>query len=297
MKGPTILEILRPTQWYKNLVLFVPLIFSLNLFDGNLWIPLLIGFVTLCLASGAVYVINDVVDYKKDLLHPKKAKRAIPSGRISRRQAIVYAIILILVSESIANFLGLNFLIINSIFIFSTILYSVKIKNIFLVEAFIIAVNYVLRAVAGAFAIDVQVSPWLIIAVFFLSLLLTFGKRKSEILFLPDDKNIEHRPVLKSYTPDLINYAITSTSSAIILAYAIYSVNGPPGIDDWRLVLTIPVGFFILTRYVYRTLRGEYSGGELDNLLTSDKQLIGSILVYVSFAILLLYFAPSSFFR
>lgn len=230
----------------------MPLIFSLNLFNGRLWGLALLGFLALCLASGGSYAINDMVDRQRDLLHPRKVERPIPSGRISRNQALVYAIVLIFASELLAILLGMGFLIINSVFIFLSLLYSVKLKDIFLVEAFVVAINYVLRAVSGDFAIDVKVSPWLIIGIFFLALLLVLGKRKSEILFLNNDAAIEHRSVLKNYTPELLNYAVATASGAIILAYAIYSINGPPGINDWRLVLTIPVAFFILTRYVYR---------------------------------------------
>jgi 4-hydroxybenzoate polyprenyltransferase len=291
------LEIIRPAQWYKNLVIFVALIFSMNLLNGVFWIMELLGFVALCLASSGSYVVNDILDSKRDMSHPRKASRPIPSGRISRNRAIAYAIVLLVASEVLAAYLETNFLIVNSLFIVLTFLYSSKIKNVFLVEAFVVALNYVIRGVSGAFIIDVRVSPWLIIGIFFLALLLVLGKRKCEILSLSVDKAVEHRPVLKNYTSEMLNYAIATTSAAIIVAYAIYSVTGPPGINDWRLVLTIPVAFFVLTRYVYRTFTGGYRGGEFTDILTSDRQLIGAFLLYVILVIFLLYFAPHSYFR
>jgi len=194
------IEIVRPSQWYKNMLIFIPLIFSLNLFDLNLWFLSMIGFLALCLAFGGSYVINDVLDYKRDMFHPRKSKRPVAAGRISRGYAISYAVLLVTVAMVIGFFLGTAFLIINSLIITLTISYSIVLKNIFLVEAFIIAINYVLRAISGAVAIDVKASPWLIIGIFFLALLLVLGKRKNETSFL-NGNAVQHRPVLRNYTP------------------------------------------------------------------------------------------------
>lgn len=291
-----IIEIVRPKQWYKNLLVFLPLIASLNLTEINAVIFSLFAFSVLCISSGGWYVVNDLIDYKKDLLHPQKKNRPIPSGRFSKKQAIVLATSLLAISEILSLMINLNFFVVNSTLIALTIFYSVKAKNIFLVDVFLISINFVLRAVAGAYAIDVGISPWLIMGIFFLALLLAFGKRKSETMFLGENAQA-HRKVLKSYSKEILSYSIAITSAAIIVSYSIYAMNGPEEIGDWRLVLTIPIAFFILIIYVSRVFVGSYSGKELNDLLVSEKKLIFSILVYVIFTIILIYFIPNTYFN
>jgi len=290
-----LIEIIRPKQWYKNLLIFVPLVFSLNLNNPESVFLSVIGFVILCLASGGSYTINDVLDYKKDLLHAEKKKRPIPSGRIPKNFAILYGFILIASSLYFANLLNAGFFIIVSLLIISNLLYSTKGKNIFLVDVFMISINFVLRAVAGAFVIDVDVSPWLIIGIFFVALLLAFSKRLNELKLLKDEA-IGHRKVLGEYSITFLNYSIGITSATVILAYSIYSIEGVGDIADWRLVLTIPVVFFIVLLYVNNIIQGKFFSKEFNDLLTGDKKFLVSILVYISMVIVLIYLIPSSFF-
>ncbi len=291
-----LVEIIRPKQWYKNLLIFVPLVFSLNLNNPESIFLSVIGFVILCLASGGSYIINDVLDYKKDLLHSEKKKRPIPSGRISKNLAILFGFILIGSSLYFANLLNTEFFIIVSLLIISNLLYSTKGKNIFLLDVFMISINFVLRAVAGAFVIDVDVSPWLIIGIFFVALLLAFAKRQNELKLLGEKAN-EHRKVLGEYSINFLNYSIGITSATVILAYSIYSIEGVGDIGDWRLVLTIPVVFFIVLLYVNNIIQGKLSSKEFNDLLTGDKKFLVSILVYIFMVIVLIYLIPSSFFN
>jgi len=291
-----LIEIIRPKQWYKNFLIFVPLVFSLNLNNPESVFLSIIGFVILCLASGGSYTINDVIDYKKDLLHAEKKKRPIPSGRLSKNFAMLYGFILIASSLYFANFLNTGFFIIVSLLIISNLLYSKKGKNIFLLDVFMISINFVLRAVAGAFVIDVDVSPWLIIGIFFVALLLAFAKRLNEIRLLKDEA-MGHRKVLAEYSVNFLNYSIGITSATVILAYSIYSIEGVGDIADWRLVLTIPVVFFIVLLYVNNIIQGKFFSKEFNDLLTGDKKFLVSILVYIFMVIVLIYLIPSSFFN
>jgi len=237
-----------------------------------------------------------VLDYKKDLLHAEKKKRPIPSGRIPKNYAILYGFILITSSLYFANLLNAGFFIIVSLLIISNLLYSTKGKNIFLVDVFMISINFVLRAVAGAFVIDVDVSPWLIIGIFFVALLLAFAKRLNEIRLLKDEA-VGHRKVLAEYSVNFLNYSIGITSATVILAYSIYSIEGVGDIADWRLVLTIPVVFFIVLLYVNNIIQGKFFSKEFNDLLTGDKKFLVSILVYIFMVIVLIYLIPSSFFN
>ena len=291
-----LIEIIRPKQWYKNFLIFVPLVFSLNLNNLEAIFLSVTGFVILCLASGGSYTLNDVLDYKKDLLHTEKKKRPIPSGRFSKNFAMLYGFILIASSLYFANLLNSEFFIIVSLLVISNLLYSKKGKNIFLLDVFIISINFVLRAVAGAFVIDVDVSPWLIIGIFFVALLLAFSKRLNELKLLKDEA-IGHRKVLGEYSVNFLNYSIGITSATVILAYSIYSIEGVGDIADWRLVLTIPVVFFIVLLYVNNIIQGKFFSKEFNDLLTGDKKFLVSILVYIFMVIVLIYIIPSSFFN
>ena len=290
------LTLSRPKQWYKNFLIFVPLVFSLHLFNIHSLSLSLLGFVILCLSSGGSYAINDLVDYERDLKHPIKNQRPLAKGLISKPKAVVFALSLISVSILLSLFLGYMFLIINCMLIASMILYSLYVKHIFMLDVFAISVNYVLRAVAGALALNLKISPWLIMGVFFLALLLALGKRKNEILFLKESAN-DHRKILSEYDNEILNYAIATTSATIILAYSLYSMTGPVGIDDWRLIFTIPIAFFILLTYVNQTFTGKYKGRELNDLITSNKTLIISSIVFVVSIVILLYFVPSGYLK
>jgi len=295
IKKNPIIQIIRPQQWYKNFLVFIPLIFSLNAFVAEQLLLSIFAFITFCLSAGGSYVINDLLDIKNDLLHPLKKNRPLPSGRISKNQALMLAVSLIIISEILAFFITTPFFIVNTIFILLTISYSIKLKHIFLLDVFIIPINYVLRAVGGVLAIDLGISPWLIIGIFFSSCLLVLGKRKNELLFLKE-KASEHRKVLSSYTTDFLNFAIGITAATIIVTYSIYAINGPQIINDWRLVLTIPVLFFIITVFVERILSGKLRGGEFNDLLFSDRKLLSAVIFYVALVFFLLYLVPDSFF-
>ncbi len=292
----TLVEIIRPSQWYKNFLVFVPLVFSINLFNLDSIIMSFLGFLALCLASSGSYVINDVFDNKRDLVHPEKRKRPIPSGRLSVRSALIFGIVLIVAAGIFAYFLNEIFFIIVILLILSTFFYSKGAKDIFLLDVFLISINFVLRAVSGVFLIDVGLSPWLIIGIFFVALLLGFSKRKNEISLLKDQA-IKHKKVLEKYSEKFLQYSIGQASAASILAYSIYAINGPGSIGDWRLVLTIPVAFFILISYVNNIMSGKNPNKELGGLLIVDKKLSVALLVYVIMVIILIYFVPSSFFN
>jgi len=296
---PSLLRIIRPQQWYKNFLIFLPVIFSQQLFDFEIITQNIYGFLILCMAFGGTYVINDILDLKKDIIHPEKSKRPLASGKITKNQAIIYAISLLIVAEILAFFLDPSFFIVTTLMIVLTLSYSFYVKNIFLADVFFISINYILRAVAGTFLIAISdnfgMSPWLIMGVFFVALLLSFGKRKNEIAFLSDSA-LKHRKVLSEYSPEILNFSIGITAATIIISYSIYSISGPPQINDWRLVLTIPVFFFILILYVNLMFKGEYRGKEFNYLLTKNKKLLGSVILYVIMVLVLIYVVPANYF-
>lgn len=295
MEKNSILEIIRPQQWYKNLLIFLPLIFSLQLFDLNMLFRSILGFIVLCIAFGGMYIINDVIDSKKDKIHPKKSKRPIPSGRISKNQAVIFAGILLTLSEFLSFMLDPSFFIVLSAMILLTVIYSIKIKNIFLLDVIFISSNFVLRALSGTFLIDTPVSLWLIIGIFLVALLLSFGKRFNEINFL-NDKAIQHRRALNHYTTHILHYVLGIIALSLIIAYSIYAISGPPHINDWRLVISIPLVIFIVIQYVSLTLKGKYQGKEFNDFIFAEKSLLFSITIFILAIVILLYLLPASYF-
>jgi 4-hydroxybenzoate polyprenyltransferase len=300
LKKTSAIEIIRPQQWYKNLLIFLPIIFSQQIFEIEILTNTVFGFIILCMAFGGSYIVNDLIDYKKDLTHPEKVKRPLTSGKITKKQAIGLAFSLLIVAEFLAFLLNPIFFIITTLMILSTLSYSAFLKNIFLVDVFFIAINYVLRAISGFFLLDLSkissISPWLIMGVFFVALLLSFGKRKSEILYLKDSAN-NHRKTLSEYTPETLNFCIGITAATVIIAYSIYAITGPPQINDWRLVLTIPVFFFNLILYVIHMLKGGYKGKEFNYLLKTDKKILGGMVILFLMVIVLIYFVPDNYFN
>jgi len=168
---------MRPKQWYKNILIFVGIVFSLNILSISLWIDVILAFIFFCMLSGSEYIINDILDVENDRQHPIKCKRPIASGELKIAHALLFSLILIVIALSGAYLINLKFFGISVLFLLSTLTYSIWLKQIILVDALMISTNFVIRAVAGCLAVDVSISPWLIVCAFLLALFLTFGKR------------------------------------------------------------------------------------------------------------------------
>lgn len=274
---------MRPTQWYKNLVIFIGIIFSLNLFNLNLWITVISAFIIFCLLSGSIYLINDVLDIEKDRKHPKKSKRPLASGTLKPSIAIISAILFILISMVWSYFINLNFLIIAVAFFTLITAYSLFLKQIVIVDILVISVGFVLRAMAGAFSISIMVSPWLIICTFLLALFLALGKRRHE-LFLLGDLSPEHRQSMYGYSTKMLDQMIIITTSMLIMSYCLYTFFS----GKILMMLTIPFAFYGIFRYLF-LIHSQNIGGEPE-MLFKDRGMLLSIILWVFMVIGVLYF-------
>ena len=207
MKLTQVFMLLRPEQYYKNLVIFLALYFSGNFLDSEMLGLTILGFVTLCLVSSANYIVNDIVDRKKDKHHKEKAIRPIANGTISSGQGAVIAIIFFGIGLGLAYALSLKFFFALTALIFSSTTYSLLLRNELFMDILVIAINFVIRAVSGAFLLSVWVSPWLLIGTFLLALFLATGKRKAERIFLKKETR-QHRPLLESYSDEHLNFLL-----------------------------------------------------------------------------------------
>ncbi len=272
-----IMKLCRPKQWVKNGFVFFALVYSKELFHFDALFKVFITFICFCLISSSVYILNDVVDYEKDLLHEKKKNRPIASGRVTRIQASYFMMGLIALAMFIITSTTKNMgvLLILLLYFLLTILYSFRLKKIEIIDVLCIATGFILRMVSGAVAINVVVSPWILICTLFLSLYLGYNKRRSELVLIKSDAS-KHREVLAHYSFEFISYLIAVTSSACILSYSLYTIIGT---DFKYMYVTIPFAFYAMSRYEYLVIQKK-EGDSPEDILLKDKPFIYCILLW-----------------
>jgi len=279
------IKLIRPKQWYKNFLVFLPIIFVGKMFDLNLLLLTLIGFAALCAISSANYILNDIIDIKKDRLHPEKKTRPLAAGRISIWLAVLLAILLVAVSGYLAFNLTPMFLYsVISLFVL-TQLYSVWLKKEMFADIVIIGVNFVIRAISGAFIINATVSPWLIVGVFFFAMFLAAGKRHAELLFLGEKATV-HRATLKQYTKELTSALMVLTTALLIIAYSLYSFFS----EHKNLFITLPFAIYAIFRYFNLVYSGSPIARHPEKVF-GDVRMIVAMLLWGLLTLYLMYFA------
>jgi len=284
---------MRPRQWTKNLVTFAGLIFSQNLTNGSLLVKSVEAFVIFCAMSGAIYLINDVVDIEKDKLHDVKRNRPLPSGKLSTSVAIVGAIVISVVALFFAFKVGPGFFAVSVIFFGLNIMYSLVFKKIVLLDVVSIALSFVIRAIAGVEALasvepSIEISPWLLICTLFLSLFLAFCKRRHELITMGDA--VGHRESLAEYSPELINQLVGITASGAVLSYSIYTI-WPDTVEKFgtsHLVYTIPLVLIGVMRYLYLVYSKD-KGGSPSDLLLSEKFMLIVVFLWILLVVAIFY--------
>ncbi len=266
---------MRPRHWIKNLFVFAALIFAVKFTDFSAIEKSLVAFALFCLASSGVYLLNDVIDYKKDREHPLKKNRPIAAGHLSRPAAILISAILIFISVILSTFTSHLLSFILAGYIILNIFYSLYLKNLIILDVICLALGFVLRVIAGAVVINVIFSPWLLLCTFFLTLFLAIGKRKNELVCLGSS---ERRGVLALYSVDLLNQMNMVVLPSTLIAYTFYTFN------TWQsqwLILTVPVVLYGLFRYLYIIDKKRVSDDGPTSDLLLDKPLQMTVLVWV----------------
>ena len=288
MKITFLISSLRPLQWSKNLIIFAALIFSKNLFNSDAFSHSLLAFALFCLISGSIYIINDIRDIAQDRLHPEKSKRAIASGMISIKEALILSLSIIILAIPASFLLNFGFGIAASIYILIMILYSLHLKRIFILDVLIISLGFVIRAVAGALVIEVTISSWLLVCTTFLALFIASGKRYHELLLLSEDKSY-HRAQLAYYTPRLLDQIISIATAATIISYALYTMSEETIAKFGSLlILTLPFVLYGILRYLYLIYK-EGLGGNPSKILIKDKPLLINIALWIITAGIIIY--------
>ncbi|MCJ7508864.1 MAG: decaprenyl-phosphate phosphoribosyltransferase [candidate division Zixibacteria bacterium] len=289
MKLKDILSVMRPEQWVKNLILFAGVIFSENLQNTNMLLKVLIAFAFFCLLSSAGYVINDTLDFKQDSQHPVKANRPIASGRLKRPQGVFLACFLAVVSLAGSYVINPNFFIVALVYLSLNICYSLFLKHVVIIDVMVIALGFVLRAVAGAVVINVDISSWLVVCTILLALFLGLGKRRHELVLL-EGKADAHRRILTEYSLGFLDQMIAVVTSSTVVAYAFYTLSPEiiQKLGTRYMALTIPFVLYGIFRYLYLIHQKEEGGSPAKALLT-DKPIIIDILLWLVAVILILY--------
>lgn len=282
-------QLLRPTQWAKNTVLFAALIFSKHLFDPAAVVVVVAAFLCFCSVASGAYVMNDIRDCERDRQHPLKSRRPLPAGRVSLASARVIAVVLMAAGVAGAFALGAGFGVLTTFYLALQVAYTFALKDMVILDVMSIATGFVVRAVAGGVVIDVPISSWLVICTFLLALFLGFSKRRHELVLL-EDRATEHRTSLRDYSPYFLDQMISVVTASTVVVYAIYTAS--PEVRDKlgtdKLYLTIPFVLFGIFRYLYLVHQRE-QGGNPTQLLLSDQPLLLDVLLWILTASLLLY--------
>ena len=271
------LQALRPKQWTKNLLLFAGIVFAAKLGDATRWAEAVAAFAAYCCASSAAYLVNDVCDREADRAHPLKHRRPIARGDLPVRRALALAGALAVAALALTALLGGVSLALLAGFVALQAAYSVWLKHHVVVDVLGIAALFVIRAAAGAAAVDVRISPWLLVCTGLLALFLALGKRRSELLRVEADSGGGRR-VLDVYTRSLLDRLLATVALCAVAVYGVYTFTAH---DSRALPLTIPFVAFGLGRYVY-LLHRRGLGEEPDQVLLSDRPILVAVALWVT---------------
>lgn len=273
----------RPRQWPKNLLLFAGIVFAAKLGDGDRWLSAIAIFAAYCAASSAAYLVNDVRDRAADRLHPAKRHRPIARGEVAPGAALALAAGLVLAAFALAALLGASAVAYLAAFLAVQAAYTVALKHIVLVDVATISGLFVLRAAAGADAVDVRISPWLLACTALLALFLALAKRRAELVLVGADLT-PGRKVLEGYSLRVCERLLQLAAVATLVAYAVYTVTSR---DSKALAATIPFVVAGVARYLHLVHRHDL-GEEPENVLLRDRPLHAAIAGWVAVAALVL---------
>ncbi len=282
------IRLLRPQQWIKNVFIFAGLIFSRQFYNVGDILSTIYAFLVFSVLCSGIYVLNDILDFEEDKVHPIKAKRPVAAGEIGRNKAWFISFVLLITSLVFAWVLNERFLHICLIYTVLMILYSLKVKRIVILDVLFVALGYVLRAVAGAMVIDVEISSWLLLCTLLLALFLVLSKRRTEIVTLGENA-IKHRKILVHYSVSLLNQMIAIVTSACIVSYCLYTLS-PETVSKFNtrnLIFTVPFVIYGVFRYLYITY-SKLKADVPEKIMLTDVPLQICLVLWVVSCILIL---------
>jgi len=288
------LRALRPHQWTKNLLVFAALLFSKHLFEPEPFARAALAFIAFCGLAGAVYLWNDVADVERDRLHPKKKLRPLAAGDLSIRAATLGALSLVVLALTLAFWLDPRLGICASSYLALNLAYSFGLKHVVILDVLSISLGFVLRALAGGYAIDVPVTDWLLVLALLLALFLALAKRRHELTSLSENAT-GHRAILAEYSPYLIDQMTSVVTASVVTAYAFYTLS-PETVQKFgtaKLSWTLPLVLYGIFRYLYLVHQKDQGDSPTDLLLT-DRPLLATVALWVALVIAIVYTAQGA---
>ncbi|HXV60764.1 MAG TPA: decaprenyl-phosphate phosphoribosyltransferase [Vicinamibacteria bacterium] len=285
---------IRPQQWTKNLVVLAALIFAERLYDPHSLLQAVAAFGVFCALAGAIYLLNDLADLEGDRLHPVKRMRPIASGALSPRVALAAAVALGALGLVGGLAIGAPFAAVALTYLVAMTAYSFHLKNVVILDVLVVAFGFVLRAIAGAVAIGVVFSNWLLICTLLLALFLALAKRRQELTFLAREA-AEHRRILGEYSPNLLDQMIAVVTASTLISYALYTL-APETVDRFgtdRMIWTLPFVLYGIFRYLYLVHQKE-EGGNPTRVLLDDRPILVTVALWAATVITLIYHGSRS---
>jgi len=300
----------RPRQWLKNFAVFAPITFAGLLLEPKNFELAVRAFFVFCALSSATYFMNDIVDADKDKLHPIKRNRPIPGGKLSKRLAVMVSILLAATGLFFAyTQVGSYFTAICMLYLVMQICYSFYFRHVIILDSLIVASGFIIRVFAGGVASYSSVSSWLLLTTIGLSLLLAFGKRRSEKTILAQQQvsqsQMETRATLRHYPDSLLDSMISTSASFCLITYALFTFQTSPrevgndfvrylpsilGNPKW-LMVTIPVVIYGVARYLY-VIYEKNDAESPERVLLSDKPMLATVILWVAAILSILYLLP-----
>ena len=288
---------MRPRQWTKNGIVFLAFVFSVgqeyHIDEPDTWVPkllsALIAFVAFCMVSSADYLVNDIRDVESDRAHPRKRYRPIAAGMLSVRDAWIWAGALALAGNAIAFALDGRVGLVVLAYTALMVAYSYSLKHMVLIDLMVIAAGFVLRAMAGALAIDVPISPWLYVVTALGALFLGINKRRAELELLQDGAGT-HRRILDDYSLPLLDQMNNTVTAAVLMAYGLYTFTAETLPENHSMMLTIPFVLYGIFRYLY-LVQIKKEGGSPEEVLLKDVPIMLTVVGWVATAAVILLIA------
>ena len=280
---------IRIDQWTKNFILFAALVFGGQLLSARALVQSFIAFLAFCALSSAMYLLNDIVDQAEDRRHPTKRLRPIAMGTLNPTLAVLGAGLLGVAGITVGFFLNTSFGLVATAFLGLLFLYNHWLKFIFIIDVLAIGVGFVLRAMAGALAIDVPISQWLLMCTILLALFLGCAKRRHELTTLGTEAFL-HRRTLLEYRPEFLDQLLSILAGSTIVTYIFYTID-PATIKnigtDW-ITITLLFPIYGIFRYMH-LIRRENSKGNPSDVLLSDRPLLACIVLWVLTVTVIIY--------
>lgn len=282
------LELIRVRHWSKNLFIFAPAFFGFEYLTLEKIFLSILAFFLFSFASSCAYMINDIADLEVDLTHPEKKYRPLPSGKISKKNALMFCLIILFITFLISFSINLNFVLSVFIYIVINVFYSFYLKNVVILDVFCIATGFLLRIIAGAVATEIPMSKWILICGFLISLFLGFTKRRYELEVV----GWSYRPVLTDYTKEFLDQMIAVVNPVTLISYILYTFDSETVMKFGnKLFLTTPFVLYGIFRYQYLIYSRKISGDPTTNLF-SDFPFLISIVLWILSCGFVIYFKP-----